>query len=75
VYQGVTDVLLEDLPPGSAGPFVVGMLTAAVTALAAIWILLDYVRRHTYTLFVVYRLVVAAVILILIATGGRAATF
>jgi undecaprenyl-diphosphatase len=75
VYEGVSDVLLTGLPPGSAGPFVVGMLTASVTALAAIWILLDYVRRHTYTVFVVYRLVVAAIILLIIVTGARPSTF
>jgi undecaprenyl-diphosphatase len=75
VYEGVNDVLLADLPPGSAGPFVVGMLTASVTALAAIWILLDYVRRHTYTVFVAYRLVLAALILLIIATGVRPASF
>ena len=33
VYEGVNDVLLTGLPPGSAGPFIVGMLTASVTAL------------------------------------------
>ena len=75
VYEGVNDVLITGLPPGSAGPFVVGMLTAAVTALAAIWILLDYVRRHTYTVFVVYRLVVAAIILLIIALDARPSTF
>ena len=51
------------------------MLTAAATGLAAIWLLLGYVRRHTYTVFVVYRLVVAAIILLIIAFGGRASTF
>ena len=75
VYQGMKDVLLADLPPGTGGPFVVGMLTAAVTGLAAIWVLLDYVRRHTYTVFVVYRLVLAALILLVIATGARSASF
>ena len=71
----MNDVLLTGLPPGSAGPFVVGMLTASVTALAAIWILLDYVRRHTYTVFVVYRFVVAAIILLIIALDARPSTF
>jgi undecaprenyl-diphosphatase len=75
VYEGVNDVLLTGLPPGSAGPFIVGMLTASVTALAAIWILLDYVRRHTYTVFVVYRLIVAAFILLIIAVEARPSTF
>lgn len=75
LYQGVRDVLLADLPPGSGGPFVVGMLTAAVTGLAAIWVLLDYVRGHTYTVFVVYRLALAAAILLVIASGWRASAF
>jgi undecaprenyl-diphosphatase len=75
LFKGVNDVVLGGLPPGSAGPFVVGMLTAAVTGLGAIWLLLGYVRRHTYTFFVVYRLAVAAFILLLIATGVRPSTF
>jgi undecaprenyl-diphosphatase len=75
VFKGVTDVLLTDLPPGSAGPFAVGMLTSAVTGLIAIWGLLALVRRHSYTPFVVYRLLAAAVIVLLIATGVREATF
>ena len=41
----------------------------------AIQWLLGYVRRHTYGLFVVYRLVVAAIIVLLIVTGARSATF
>ena len=42
-------VAVDGLPPGSAGPFVVGMIAAAVVGLAAIWGLLGYVRRHTYS--------------------------
>ena len=75
VWKGVNDVLLADLPPGSGGPFVVGMIAAAVSGLVAIWALLGYVRRHDYSVFVVYRLVVAAVVLLLIATGAREAGF
>jgi undecaprenyl-diphosphatase len=75
VLKGVKDVLLEGLPPGSAGPFVVGMLAAAVVGLVAIWGLLGYVRRHTYGVFVVYRLAVAATILLVIAAGWRGKNF
>ena len=75
LWKGVTDVLLGDLPPGSSGPFLVGMIASAGSGLLAIWGLLGYVRNHDYTLFVVYRLVVAAVVLLLIATGVREATF
>jgi undecaprenyl-diphosphatase len=75
LFKGLTDVVLADLPSGTTGPFVVGVLASLGTGLVAILWLLDYVRRHTYDLFVVYRLIAAAVILLLIATGARAATF
>jgi undecaprenyl-diphosphatase len=75
VLKGVKDVAIDGLPPGSAGPFVVGMLAAAVVGLVAIWGLLGYVRRHTYTVFVVYRLALAAAILITIAAGWRDKNF
>ena len=68
-------VAMDGLPPGSAGPFIVGMLAAAVVGLAAIWALLGYVRRHTYTVFVVYRLVLSAAILITIGAGWRGKNF
>jgi undecaprenyl-diphosphatase len=76
LLKGLKDVAFgSGLPPGSAGPFVVGMLSAAVVGLVAIWALLGYVRRHTYSVFVVYRLVLAATILIVIAVGWRDKNF
>ena len=75
VLKGVDDVVLGDLPPGSTGPFVVGMIASAVSGLAAIWALLGYVRRHDYSIFVVYRLVAAAVVVLLIVSGAREADF
>ena len=75
LFKGLTDVVLADLPSGTTGPFVVGVLASLGTGLVAILWLLDYVRRHTYDAFVVYRLVVAVAILLLIATGVRSATF
>ena len=75
IFKGITDVVLADLPGGMAGPFVVGVLASLGAGLLAIVGLLDYVRRHSYDAFVIYRLIAAAVILLLIATGVRAATF
>ncbi len=75
LYEGVTDVLLGELPPGSAGPFAVGVLAAAASGLIAIIALLGYVRRHDYSPFVVYRLIAAAVVALLIVTGVRDASF
>jgi undecaprenyl-diphosphatase len=75
VLKGVKDVALGGLPPGSAGPFVVGMIAAAVVGLVAIWGLLGYVRRHTYSLFVLYRIALAAAIVVVIAAGWRDKNF
>jgi undecaprenyl-diphosphatase len=75
LWQGLTDVVLGDVPPGSAGPFVVGVLAAAASGVVAIVALLGYVRRHDYTIFVVYRLLLALFVIALIATGVRDATF
>jgi undecaprenyl-diphosphatase len=75
VWKGLGDVLLGDLPPGWEGPFIVGMLASFSTGLLAIEGLLGYVRRHSYSIFVVYRLVVALLILLVIASGARGADF
>jgi undecaprenyl-diphosphatase len=75
LFKGLTDVVLADLPSGTTGPFLVGVLASLGTGLVAILGLLDYVRRHTYDAFVVYRVVVAVAIVLVIATGVREATF
>jgi undecaprenyl-diphosphatase len=75
LYKGVKHVVLNSLPAGSGGPFLVGTLAAAAVGLVAIDVLLGIVRRRDYSPFVIYRLVVAAAILIVIATGVRDATF
>ena len=51
------------------------MLAAAASGLLAIVFLLGFVRRHTYAPFVVYRIIVAIVVLGLIAAGVRDAAF
>jgi undecaprenyl-diphosphatase len=75
LFKGVNDVVLGNLPAGWVGPFLVGTVASAVSGVLAIRFLLAYVRRHDYTVFVIYRLIAAAVILLLIATGVRSATF
>jgi len=64
----------DGLPAGTAVPFLVGMAAAAVSGFAAIWFMLRYLRTHTFTLFVVYRLAVAGALLLVIAFGLRHAT-
>ena len=75
LLKGVQDVLLGELPDGWTGPFLVGTLAALGSGLLAIEWMLGYVRRHTYGVFVIYRLVVAALVLLAIVGGVRDATF
>jgi undecaprenyl-diphosphatase len=75
LFKGIQDVLLGELPDGWVGPFLVGTLAALGSGLVAIEWLLGYVRRHTYDAFVVYRLVVAAIVLLAIVSGVRDASF
>jgi undecaprenyl-diphosphatase len=75
LYKGLKHVVFGSLPPGSTGPFVVGTIAAAGAGLIAIDLLLGYLRRHDYSVFVLYRLAAAAAILTVIATGIREATF
>lgn len=75
LYKGTKDLLIHSPPPGWGGPFLVGTLAALAVGLAAIQVLLSYVRRHNYTIFAVYRVVLAVVIVILIASDVLPATF
>jgi len=68
-------VVQDGLPEGAAGPMLAGIAAAAVSSYAAIAWMLAYVRRRSYDVFVVYRLIAAAVVLALIASGVKAATF
>ena len=75
LYKGLKHVVLDPLPAGSTGPFLVGTVASAAVGLVAIDLLLGYVRKHSYLPFVIYRLVIAALIVIVIASGWRDASF
>ncbi|HEX5451481.1 MAG TPA: undecaprenyl-diphosphate phosphatase, partial [Candidatus Limnocylindrales bacterium] len=48
----------------AVGPLLVGMIAALAAGLAAIGLTLRYLRSHSVTVFVVYRVVVAIVVLV-----------
>jgi undecaprenyl-diphosphatase len=75
IYTAVKDIGLGELPSGWEGPFLVGTIAAFGSGLLAIQVLFRVIRRHSFTGFVVYRLIAALVILLLIASGVRSATF
>ena len=65
------EVAKNGLPSGTAMPFLVGMISAALSGLVAIWFVLAYLKRNNFNLFVIYRVVVGVGILILIVSGVR----
>lgn len=74
VFKGIGAVK-DGLPDGVAGPMVVGTIAAAVSGYFAISFLLRLVRTSSYRPFVLYRYAAGVVILLIIATGLRPATF
>jgi undecaprenyl-diphosphatase len=70
-YGAITD----GLPDGVAGPIIAGILASAASGYLAIAVLLRYVRTHSYDAFVIYRVAVGLLVLGVIATGIRSATF
>lgn len=60
---------VEKLPPGSAVPLVVATIVSALVGYASIWFLLRFLRTHSTGIFIGYRLIVGAAILLLLSMG------
>ncbi len=71
VYRGAKVLLGEGLPAGTQGAFAAGIVASAVTGAAAVWGTLMFVRRRSFSPFVVYRVVAGAAVLGLVASRVR----
>jgi undecaprenyl-diphosphatase len=72
LYKGID--LAQTGFQGYGSEFFWGFVASAVSGYLVIWGLLGYLRRHTFKAFMYYRLAVAALVFVLIATGARSAT-
>ena len=59
---------------GNGGAFAWGFVSSAISGFIVIWGLLSYLRNHTFKVFMIYRLLVAAIVVGLIVSGTRSAT-
>ena len=59
---------------GEAGAFLAGIVASAFSGFVVIWGLLRYLRRHDFTVFLWYRVALAALVVIIIVTGAREPT-
>jgi undecaprenyl-diphosphatase len=57
------------LPPESFTPLVVGTVVSAIVGYASIWFLLRFLRKNSTLIFIIYRIIVGAVILGLLYYG------
>jgi undecaprenyl-diphosphatase len=58
------DLLASGLPAGEAGPLTVAILVSFLSGWFAVWFLVSYLKRRSLTPFVVYRLALAALIVL-----------
>ncbi len=72
LFKGVG--LAQDGFQGYGPQFFWGFVASAVSGFIVVWGLLKYLRNHGFAVFMWYRIAVAALVLILIATGVRSAT-
>ena len=61
---------VHSLPAGSAVPLAVATVVSGIIGYASIWFLLRFLREHSTGVFICYRLVVGALILLLLYTGA-----
>ena len=73
ILKGI-DLAGSGLPAGMAWPFVWGMVASAVSGFLVIAFLLAYLRRHSFVVFLVYRVAVAILVFAVIAAGVRPAS-
>lgn len=68
---GLKDLLETGVSEIGVAPLLAGLTASALSGLAAIWGLLHLLQRLPTTMFTVYRLIAAAFVVILVATGVR----
>jgi undecaprenyl pyrophosphate phosphatase UppP len=54
------------VPDAEAGPLAAAVVAAFLSGWLAVWFLVGYLRRRSLTLFVIYRLLLAAAIVLAI---------
>ena len=60
---------VHKLPPGSYGALAVATIVSGVVGYASIWFLLRYLRTHSTSIFIVYRVIVGGLILAALSIG------
>jgi undecaprenyl-diphosphatase len=73
LYKGAK-LVRDGMPPGTGSAFFWGVLASAVTGLLAIYVVFRVLKAHSYTPFVVYRVMAGLAVLGIIVSGFRPAS-
>jgi len=65
---------VEKLPAGSYGSLAVATVVSGLVGYASIWFLLRYLRTHSTSIFIVYRVIVGIAILLALSMGYMSAS-
>jgi undecaprenyl-diphosphatase len=57
------------LPSNSFGPLLVSTIVSGIVGYLSIWFLLEYLKKHTTAIFIVYRILLGTALLILLWRG------
>ena len=57
----------DGIPDGLVTPMIVGIITSGLAGWLAVWWTIKYVRTHTFTPFVIYRVVLGVLVLVIYA--------
>ena len=71
VVLKVGKLFAEGVPDGLLTPMIVGVITSFLSGWVAVWGTLRWLRTHSFTPFVVYRVVLGIAILVVVAAGWR----
>jgi undecaprenyl-diphosphatase len=71
LYKGAEMFRDGGIPSGFGGAFFWGIIASMVSGFVAIAFLLRFVRTHSFTPFVIYRIVVGIAVIVIFATGIR----
>jgi undecaprenyl-diphosphatase len=71
VVLKVGGLIADGVPEGMTGPLIIGVISSAVSGWIAVWGTLAWVRRQSFTPFVIYRVALGVAILVVVAAGWR----
>ena len=63
----MAQLISDGIPDGLLTPMIVGIITSGLAGWLAVWGTIKYVRTHSFTPFVIYRVALGVLVLVIYA--------